>query len=134
MGRFDYADLRGTIRDPAEHEPLDCPRGIKCGDAYQCADHDICAADTAPACTCTFEYPQCVCRGSTASGEVKPGETRLLVQGIRELLDRVTTDTASAMDYVLFGELSMWWELQGKHDATRRRSASSSHPSGKVGK
>lgn len=52
-------------------------------------------------------------------------ETRRLIQGIRALLDRITNESADASDYVLFGELSMWWALEGKQKADSVRFKSS---------
>jgi hypothetical protein len=48
-------------------------------------------------------------------------EDQELAESIRALLARVDNDTASAMDYILFGELTMWWQLQGKAAAEARR-------------
>lgn len=42
-----------------------------CGGSQHARGADCPALERVAACTCTFEYPKCVCRGSQPDAEVK---------------------------------------------------------------
>lgn len=45
----DLTDIEQNEEGKRECGTLKCPKGIACGNAYWCADHDVCARDAKPA-------------------------------------------------------------------------------------
>lgn len=50
-----------------------------------------------------------------------------VILAIQQLIERIRNETADAEDYILLGELSMWWELKGQEIVRRNRLAQKPH-------